>query len=470
MTTSEILRGARSLRDELLAMQAEYAGRDDSRWDWYATTCPHGLPPGDCTEHPRARPSQRPPETDWRTFVYMAGRGSGKTRAGAEFVIDRVERGLSTRPILVGQTSADVRDVMVRTILDVSPPWFRPRHFPSRRALVWPNGVSALLISAEDPEQARGPNADLVWADEMGAWSRARETWHNLSLALRKGKTQAFVSTTPRRIQTLVDIVAQPTTVLSTESTLANRQHLSPEFVDQVLALYKGTRFEDQEIKGLLIDQAEGAWFGRFDPAKHVSESAVFRPGVPVEIAVDAGTSRTTAAVIYQTWRIDKYRVRFDIIADYLAVDKYSGENAGSILRLFGEVCPGAKPHFVWMDPASNARTSIGPTAIAEYQNVFGDRSVAGSPGYNVADGLDSIEAMLDRGDLVISPRCESLIEAFKNYSRASIRGQWLDVPALNQSPWEDPIDALRYGIRGTWPEGRRPEPDFHRMPASQVF
>jgi hypothetical protein len=59
---------------------------DRGRWDWYAETCPCGQPPGDCSAHPRGRPGQRPPAGDWRVWAYVAGRGAGKTRAGACWV------------------------------------------------------------------------------------------------------------------------------------------------------------------------------------------------------------------------------------------------------------------------------------------------------------------------------------------------------------------------------------------------
>jgi hypothetical protein len=440
---------------------------DRARHDWYATSCPCGLEPGQCSEHPRARAAQRPPGSDWRTFVYMAGRGSGKTRAGAEFVIDRVQRGLARAPLLIGQTSADVRDIMVATILDISPPWFRPRYYPSRRALVWPNGTAALLISAEDPEQARGPNADLVWADEMGAWTRARETWRNVSLALRKGSTQAFVTTTPRRVETLVNILAQPTTVVSTESTLANRQNLSPEFVEQVLALYQGTSFYEQEVEGRMVDRLEGAWFGGFSELVHVSDSAVFDPGKPVILGIDCGTSRTTAAVFAQTEKIDKYRVKFTIFQDYLAIDRYSAENAWTILRLLPL---DSTLQCVWVDPAASARTSIGATALQEYCNVFGERFVHQSPPGPVTDSLDMLTGLIDRRDIIINPSCKGLIDGLKNYARESRGGEYLDIPKANQSPWEDPVDAIRYLIRGHWPEGRKLQPLFHRVSARKLI
>jgi hypothetical protein len=248
--------------------------------------------------------------------------------------------------------------------------------------------------------------------------------------------------------------------------------HLSPEFVDQILALYSGTKFAEQEIEGRLIDQPEGAWFSRFDPVKHVSPHVEYVFGHPVEIAVDAGTSRTTAAVIYQTERIDKDRLRFNVFGDYLSCggDRYSSDHAEAIRDTFAQLCSGASLHHVWIDPASSARTSIGPTALAEYQRVFGARFVNMSPGGPVVDGLDTITGLLDRGDLVIHPRAAGLISGLQNYSRQARGGDWLDVPATNRSPFEDSVDALRYGVRGSWPEGRRPQPQLRRVHISKFF
>jgi hypothetical protein len=400
----------------------------------------------------------------------MAGRGAGKSRAGAEWVIDNVKSGRARRPILAGQTAADVRDIMVQTILDVSPRWFRPKYFPSRRALVWSNGASALLLSAEDPEQARGPNADLIWADELGAWSRSWETWQNLSLAHRKGTTRAMVTTTPRRTEALLQILAQPTTVVSRSSSLENRRHLSEEFTSQILSLYSGARFAKQEIEGQLVDQLEGAWFNAFEENTHVSESAVYDPGKPVVLGVDAGTSRTTAAVYLQTEQVDRNRLRFTVFGDYLAIDRYSRENAEAIQAQLAELCPGAMQQVVWIDPASSARTSIGLSALAEHRAVFGERIVNQSPPGTITDGLDLITGLLERQDLVINPACKGLIDGFRNYAREERSGQYLDIPKANQSPWEDPIDALRYAVRGHWPEGRRTPPSFRRIHPRSIF
>ena len=91
--------------------QAEVTDR--SPWDWYAESCSCGQPPGGCRVHPRGRPSQRPPAGDWRVWAYVAGRGAGKTRAGACWVQHRVEHGTMKVGCLIAPTAADIRDVMV---------------------------------------------------------------------------------------------------------------------------------------------------------------------------------------------------------------------------------------------------------------------------------------------------------------------------------------------------------------------
>ena len=156
---------------EIRRLEASRAGSpagpsDRLRVAWYAAGCPCGLPAGECREHPRARPSQRPPAGAWRTWLVLAGRGFGKTRCAAEWVRHRVEAGRARRLALVGATAADVRDTMVEGesgLLAVCPPWNRPIYQPSMRRLTWPDGARATTFSAEEPERLRGPQHDGAW-------------------------------------------------------------------------------------------------------------------------------------------------------------------------------------------------------------------------------------------------------------------------------------------------------------------
>ncbi len=216
-----------------------------------------------------ALPHQLPPSGEWRTWVIMGGRGAGKTRAGAEWVRAEVEgarpmdAGRCKRIALVGETIDQVREVMIfgeSGILACSPPDRRPEWQATRKRLIWPNGAVAQAFSAHDPEGLRGPQFDGAWVDELAKWKRARETWDMLQFGLRLGEApRVCVTTTPRNVGVLKDILATPSTVTSSAPTEANRAHLAESFLDEVRARYAGTRLGRQELDGLLIDEAEDA-------------------------------------------------------------------------------------------------------------------------------------------------------------------------------------------------------------------
>jgi hypothetical protein len=115
--------------------------------------------------------------------------------------------------------------------------------------------------------------------------------------------------------------------------------------------------------------------------------------------------------------------MRFSVFGDYLSVDTFSGHNAEAILAHLAELAPNSRLLQAWIDPAAKARTSIGPAAMTEYERVFG-RILNPAPGGNVAVGLDVITGLLERGDLVVHPRCTALIAGFQNYMREQRSGQ----------------------------------------------
>jgi phage terminase large subunit-like protein len=257
-----------------------------------------------------ARPDQREPKGEWRTWLLRSGRGAGKTRAGAEWVRGKVERNIYGRIALVAPTAADCRDVIVEGesgILATARHDFRPVYVSSKRRIEWPNGARAFLYSGEEPDRLRGPQHDAAWCDELASW-RHPETWDMLLLGLRIGRDpRAIVTTTPRPTRLVRKIAESPTTVTTVASTYSNIAFLAHQFIDDVVSTYDGTHLGRQEIYGEIIEDILGALWTRnmldaqrlgADDVERVKASLT-RIAVAVDPAVTSGeTSDETGIVV----------------------------------------------------------------------------------------------------------------------------------------------------------------------------
>jgi phage terminase large subunit-like protein len=202
----------------------------------------------------------------WTTWFMIGGRGAGKTRAGAEWVrATAQERG--GRIALIGETYADVRDVMIEGesgLLAVHGFDERPDWSPTLRKLEWRNGAVAQAFSAEEPDSLRGPQFHAAWADEIAKWRHAEATYDMLQFGLRLGeRPRQVITTTPRPIALLKRILNDPATAVTHATTRDNARNLAPAFVDHVLSRYAGTRLGRQEIEGEIVEDRPDALWSR---------------------------------------------------------------------------------------------------------------------------------------------------------------------------------------------------------------
>lgn len=200
-------------------------------------------------------PGQLPPDctstgSEWRTWLIIAGRGFGKTRAGAEWVLSLVRATPKSdchllRIALVAATLDEARRVMVEGpsgLLRLAAPNEIADWSPSRRTLSFANGAEAVLYSGANPESLRGPEHHFAWADELAKWKHPADTWDNLQLGLRMGDhPRALVTTTPKPSALLRRLRDAPDSVATGGASGAN-PHLPPSFVTAMHAQYGGTR------------------------------------------------------------------------------------------------------------------------------------------------------------------------------------------------------------------------------------
>ena len=209
-----------------------------------------------------------PPKGEgWRVWLMMAGRGFGKTRAGAEWIFGLADAKPGARIALVGATIGDARTVMVEGVSGLlAVAKLRRRRLewePSLGRLRWPNGSEAQLFSGDNADGLRGPEHDFAWCDELAKWRQAEETWVNLQFGLRRGRRpRALVTTTPRPMELLKRIGDSPWT-MTTRGRTGDNLSLDEEVIDLLTATYGGTRIGAQELDGELLEDVEGALWTR---------------------------------------------------------------------------------------------------------------------------------------------------------------------------------------------------------------
>jgi phage terminase large subunit-like protein len=210
-----------------------------------------------------ARTEQLPPPGDWRIWLFLGGRGSGKTRAGAEWIADGVRRGAMRRIGLIGATWHDARSVMIEGesgLLGVSEAVFES----SNRRILWANGAVGDVVSAEEPDAVRGHQFDAVWADEFCKWSNPQESLDMVLMALRLGHDpRMLVTTTPRNIAALKALMAMPDVQQTRSTTKQNAANLAATFLTGLELRYGGTRLGRQELEAELIEDNDAALWKR---------------------------------------------------------------------------------------------------------------------------------------------------------------------------------------------------------------
>jgi phage terminase large subunit-like protein len=266
------------------------------QYDWQVWARKDQLPPKACSDGQM-----------WNTWLILAGRGWGKTRTGAEWVrslmcgATPLAKGQVNSIAIIGETSKDVRDVLVEGrsgVLACHPKAFRPIYQPSMSRLTWPNGAIATLYNGTEPDQLRGPQFEAAWCDEMAKWRYASETWDMLQFGLRLGDhPRAIVTTTPRPVKILKDLLIDERTVVTRGKTYENEENLAASFLAAIRKKYEGTRLGRQELAAeILQDDANALW-----RRSKIDETRKKRDEVPelvrVVVAVDpAAKSRAVQA------------------------------------------------------------------------------------------------------------------------------------------------------------------------------
>jgi predicted phage terminase large subunit-like protein len=256
-----------------------------------------------------ARPEQLPNEDEsWSIYLYLAGRGAGKTRTAAEWLAWEATTQNNTRWAIVAPTFGDVRDVCAEGesgIINILRSYGSLQDYNrSQGSITLTNGSKIKLFSADEPDRLRGPQHHGAWCDELAAW-RYPDTWDQLQFGLRLGNNpRTVITTTPRPVLLIRNLVNRNdgTVKIVRGSTFDNAANLAPQALLELQARYAGTRMGRQELYGELLTESDSALWTRalLDEARITTENAppYYRVVVAIDPAVTSGESSDETGII----------------------------------------------------------------------------------------------------------------------------------------------------------------------------
>ena len=340
-----------------------------------------------------ARPDQLAPPGDWVTWLVMTGRGWGKNRTAGEWIRQGVYDGIKLFA-LVGREPSMVRNQMIEHpesgILRLFPPHERPHYEPSKRTVTFHTGAVAHTYSAENPDQFRGGAYERVWYDEFASF-RDWAIYDEIQMGLRivGTKPQQVVTTTPKPVRRMRDLMALGGTIVTSGTSYDNRANLSPDWYERVIAPYIGTSRGQQEIMGILLDSLPGALWTRdmircretppttrrvigVDPSlgdgETSDECGIVGAGLAEDGKLDVlGDWSVRASPL--KWARQVVRAYHEIEADYIVIERNAGGQALLKMNL-DQVEPGLPIRDVWAKEAKEQRAS-NPALKYELGQVF---------------------------------------------------------------------------------------------------
>lgn len=360
--------------------------------------------PHEGVDYGHARSDQWPPhpDIDWDVWLLKGGRGSGKTRSGAEWT-----KACSTgipRGSIIGPTWPHVRDVMIEGESGLLAVFENAKieavWEPTKRKITVPcmckkekpcrGGVHVIqAFTGEEPERLRGPQHGYVWLDEPAHFKLIGAVWDNMLMGLRLGKRpRVLCSTTPLPTKWMKELIAEETTISVTASTYANLANLAPTFRKTVLQKYEGTRLGRQELHGEVLEDIVGAlWTSAMIEENRVNRDMDseenwlrFEDMDRIVVAIDpAGTSskkRDETGIIVVGKRGQDYYVWADVSGHYTpdgwasaawkAFDTYAADKVIAEQNYGGEMVLSTLKHSRADGPASLVHSRRGKVLRAE--------------------------------------------------------------------------------------------------------
>jgi phage terminase large subunit-like protein len=299
--------------------------------------------------HEIARKEQRIPNTEWMLWLLLAGRGFGKTRTGAESVMELINSGKYKNIGIIGKSVREAKDIMVdgpsgllaTTIANMhyrnietnnfaskqkkhtkfsdsfaedphkiscralhingaSGSILKFRYYSSKNQIIWENGARAQILGADHYDKLRGYQFDLIWIDEFAKFKFPGELWMQVLFTLRMGQDpKCIITTTPRPLKILKELSEASYTYVAKGSTFENAKNLSQRFINTMITMYQNTKIGKQELDGeILMEKENTVWKKENIIYRGINRNCLARVVIGVDPAVSSGKNADETGIV----------------------------------------------------------------------------------------------------------------------------------------------------------------------------
>jgi predicted phage terminase large subunit-like protein len=202
---------------------------------------------------------QVPPDGDWRLWIMLGGRGSGKTEGGSRYVLNHLRKyGNKARVGIGAPTIQSAREVCAEG--DSGLITIAREEFEWNRSLMearHKDGGYVKFQGAEEPARWNGPQWTLLWADELALWKR--ESYDQATFGVRLGESPRIIATTTPKAAKWVRALEAESGTVTTHGTMYDNPALAKSAIEALERRYGGTRLGRQELLGEYVEEIEGA-------------------------------------------------------------------------------------------------------------------------------------------------------------------------------------------------------------------
>jgi phage terminase large subunit-like protein len=285
-----------------------------------------------------ARDKQKLPSGSWCLWLILAGRGFGKTRTGAESIMNLINSGMYRKIAIIGKTVKEAKDIMVDgpsglLSTTISKKMFQNigeglndsnimkfKYYTSRKQIIWENGAIAHIFGGDNYDALRGYQFDLMWVDEFAKFKNPDLFWEQVLFTLRLGKEpRCIMTTTPRPIQILKDLSEDETTHLTYGSTFENKANLSAKFIGTMEAKYLSTRIGRQELFGeIILEKRNTVWKKENIIYRNINHNCLSKIVIGIDPAVSCNEhSDETGIIVAGSGYDDRIYILEDLSGKY---------------------------------------------------------------------------------------------------------------------------------------------------------